>query len=406
VASLGSIVVVGASLAGLRAVEALRRLGFEGRLSLVGAESHLPYDRPPLSKAVLAGTREPDSIALTKPESFDALELDLHLGVRAEALDLAKRWVVLENGKRLAYDGLLIATGARPRRIPGMSDFSGIHTLRTLDDCLAIRAELDRTPKVAVVGAGFIGAEVAATCRERGLDVAMIETFPTPLATALPREIGEVCADIHRDHGVHLRLGVRVEAFEGGDRVERIRLGDGSRVEADVVVVGIGVTPETAWLESSGLALDDGVVCDETSATAAPGVVAAGDIARFKHLRFGESMRIEHWTHAVEQAEAAAERLLTGPEGAKPFTPVPYVWSDQYDRKFMSAGRFRPDDEMQVFHGSLEERRFVALFGREGHLVGAFAMNRAPKFMAYRRMLREGASFEDALSAARVAARS
>jgi 3-phenylpropionate/trans-cinnamate dioxygenase ferredoxin reductase subunit len=250
------------------------------------------------------------------------------------------------------------------------------------------------------VGAGFIGAEVAATCRERGLDVAVIETFETPLANALPPAIGDLCGDIHRDHGVDLRLGVRVEGFDGGDRVERLLLGDGSSVEADVVIVGIGVAPETRWLESSGLELDDGVVCDETSATAAPGVVAAGDVARFTNPRFGESMRIEHWTHAVEQGEAAAERLLTGPDGAKPFAPVPYVWSDQYDRKFMSAGRFRPDDEMQVFHGSLAERRFVALFGRNGRLVGAFAMNRAPKFMRYRRMLRENKSFDDAIAAA------
>ena len=400
-ANLQSIVVVGASLAGLRAVEALRRLGYEGRLSLVGAESHLPYDRPPLSKAVLAGTREPESIALTRPEAWEALELDLHLGIRAESLDLSERVVWLAGGRRLQYDGLLIATGASPRQIPGTPDLPGIHTLRTLDDCLAIRAELERRPKVAVVGAGFIGAEVAATCRERGLDVAMIEAFPTPLAAALPREIGELYADIHRDHGVDLRLGVGVAGFDGGQRVERVRLADGSSVEADVVVVGIGVVPETGWLESSGLELDNGVVCDETSATAAPGVVAAGDIARFSNPLFGESMRVEHWTNAVEQGEAAAERLLTGPDGAKPFAPVPYVWSDQYDRKLMSAGRFRPDDEMQIHHGSLDERRFVALFGRGGRLVGALAMNRAPKFIKYRRMLREGASFENAVAAAK-----
>ena len=400
-AKLESIAVIGASLAGLRAVETLRRLGFEGRIHLVGAEQHLPYDRPPLSKAVLMGEREPDAVGLTKPEAFDALDLDLRLGSRAASLDLEGRAVLLEDGDRVEFDGLLIATGATPREIPGTPPLAGIHVLRTLDDCMAIREALDASPRVAVVGAGFIGAEVAASCRERGLDVTMIETFETPLANALNRQIGDLVADVHSDHGVDLRCGVCVESFEGESRVERVKLGDGGVVDADVVIVGIGVFPETRWLEGSGLELDNGVVCDETCATKAPDVVAAGDVARWTNPLFGESMRVEHWTNAVEQGEAAAERLLTGPDGAKPFAPVPYVWSDQYDRKIMSAGLIRPDDEMQVFHGSLEERRFVALFGREGRLSGALAFNRAPKFMPYRRMLRESVSYEDAIAKAK-----
>lgn len=396
-ASLNSIVVVGGSLAGLRGVEALRRLGFEGRLSLVGAEPHRPYDRPPLSKDFLQGKREPADIELAKPENFDALELDLHLGRRAESLDVAARKVTLDDGSELDFEGLLIATGATPRNLPNTPELPGIHTLRTLDDALAIRAALAASPRVAVVGAGFIGAEVAASCRALGLDVTMIEALPTPLANALPHEIGDICAAVHRDQGVDLRCDAFVDGFEGSDRVSGVRLQDGSVVAADLVIVGIGVVPETAWLESSGLQLDNGVVCDETS-LAAPGITAAGDVARWTNPRFGISMRVEHWTNAVEQGEACAERLLCGDGEAKPFDPVPYVWSDQYDRKIMSAGSIQPDDEMRIFHGSLEERRFVALFGRGGKLSGALCFNRAPQLMRYRRMLREGASWDDAVA--------
>ncbi|MDH3214397.1 MAG: NAD(P)/FAD-dependent oxidoreductase, partial [Myxococcales bacterium] len=234
-AALERIVVVGASLAGLRAVEALRRRGYEGRLVLVGAEPHRPYDRPPLSKDVLRGAREPDRIALVTPEAFDALDLDLRLGTRATALDRSERAVVLDDGERLAFDGLLVATGAAPRNLPGTPALDGIHTLRTLEDCLAIRADLERAPRVAVVGAGFIGAEVAATCRQRGLDVTLIERLPVPMAATLGLEIGAICAATHRDQGVDLRCGVRVDGFEGGERVERVRLSDGSTVAADVV---------------------------------------------------------------------------------------------------------------------------------------------------------------------------
>jgi NADPH-dependent 2,4-dienoyl-CoA reductase/sulfur reductase-like enzyme len=399
VAGLGTIVVVGGSLAGLRGAEALRRLGHAGRLVLVGEERHRPYDRPPLSKEVLRGERAPEAIGLAKPESFDALDLDLRLGRRATRLDLAARRVALDDGESLAWDGLLIATGASPRRLPGTPDLAGIHVLRDLDDCLAIRAELERRPRVAVVGAGFIGAEVAASCRALGLAVTVIETLPLPMAGAVAREVGEVIAAVHRDHGVDLRLGTRVAGFEGSGRVERVLLGDGSSVPADVVVVGIGVAPATGWLESSGLALDDGVVCDAACAASAPGVVAAGDVARWYNPLFDESMRVEHWTNAVEQANAAAARLLEGP-GAPAFASVPFVWSDQYDCKIQAAGRPRPDDEIRIVHGTLEERRFVALHGRKGRLVGAVAMGRVRQLVALRRAIRAGVGFEDAVRGA------
>jgi NADPH-dependent 2,4-dienoyl-CoA reductase/sulfur reductase-like enzyme len=393
-----SVAIVGMSLAGLRCAETLRRAGFDGRIDAIGAEEHLPYDRPPLSKELLAGKWEPDEIVLRK-QGVDDLELEWRLGRRAVALDLATRRVELDDGDSVSFDGLVIATGSEPRRLPPAmgSGLDGVFVLRTLDDALAIRGRLDAHPRVVVIGAGFIGAEAAATCRGRGLDVTVLEALPQPMVRGLGNEIGAVCAALHRDHGVDLRLGVSVEALEGDGRVERVRLADGSVIDADLVVVGIGVTPATGWLEGSGLPIADGVVCDET-VLAAPGVVVAGDAARWPNPLFdGESMRLEHWTNATEQGVAAAERLLAGDGVAQPFAPVPFVWSDQYDVKIQSVGRFNADDELHVAHGTLEERRFVALFGRRGRLVGALGFGRPRQVMQYRRMISERRSFAEAL---------
>jgi NADPH-dependent 2,4-dienoyl-CoA reductase/sulfur reductase-like enzyme len=269
--------------------------------------------------------------------------------------------------------------------------------LRTLDDALVLRADLARGPRVAVIGAGFIGAEVAATCRARGLAVTLIEALPRPLARALPAALGEVIEGLHRDHGVDVRCGAGVARLEGRGRVEAVALSDGARVSADVVVVGIGVAPETAWLDGSGLELRDGVVCDATC-LAAPGIVAAGDCARWPNPLFGEEMRVEHWTHAVEQGEAAARRLLAGDGEAAPFAPVPYFWSDQYDRKLQFAGRARADDELRVVQGALAERRFVAVVGRAGRLVGAFAMNRPAALIKLKKQIADRAALSDALA--------
>jgi NADPH-dependent 2,4-dienoyl-CoA reductase/sulfur reductase-like enzyme len=399
--ALQTVVVVGASLAGLRATEALRRDGFEGQIVLVGAEAHLPYDRPPLSKQLLAGEWEPQELVLRRAP-YDELELDLRLGVRATALDAAAKVVTLDTGEELAFDGALLATGATPRTLPGTPDLDGIFVLRTVDDALDLRARLDGHPRVVVVGAGFIGSEVAATCRGRGLQVTVLEALPAPLVRGLGETLGMVCGELHRDHGVDLRLGVGVAAIEGDGKVERVRLDDGSAVDADVVVVGVGVVPVTDWLEGSGLTLDNGVVCDETL-LAAPGIVAAGDVARWPNPMFdGEMMRLEHWTNAAEQGVAAARRLLvTDDSEAVPYAPVPFVWSDQYDRKIQTVGHFRGDDDMEVVHGTLEERRFVALFGRGGRLVGALGFSMPAKVMQYRKMIEERASFEDALERAR-----
>ena len=404
-----TVVVVGASLAGLRAVEELRHQGFEGAITVVGAEPHLPYDRPPLSKQLLAGEWGLDRVALTVPTpgGLDGLGVDWRLGTRAVGLDTARRRVALEGGEELPYDGLVIATGATPRRLPGTDGLAGVHTLRTLDDALAIRAELDAgAGRVAVIGAGFIGAEVAATCRARGHAVTLLEALPVPLERALGREMGTVVAELHRDHGVDLRLGVGVAGFEGDGRVERVRLADGSAVPADLVVVGIGVSPATDWLAGSGLALDDGVVCDATT-LAAPGIVVAGDVARWPSRRLGELVRVEHWDNAVAMGAHAARRLLAEPpfssgDGGEvePYDPVPWFWSDQYDRKVQLAGWTAGAEEVAVVDGSTDERRFVAIYRRGGALAGVLSMNRPRPLVTYRRLVEEGASWEDAMAQA------
>jgi 3-phenylpropionate/trans-cinnamate dioxygenase ferredoxin reductase subunit len=254
---------------------------------------------------------------------------------------------------------------------------------------------------VGVVGAGFIGAEVAATCRARELEVTMLEPLSAPGERALGAEMGTVLADLHREHGVDLRLAVGVDGFEERDgRVAGVRLSDGAVVDADVVVVGIGVIPTTDWLETSGLELDDGIVCDETL-LAAPGVVAAGDIARWPNARFGRTMRIEHWENAIQQGEAAGRRLLVDDADAERFDPVPWFWSDQYDRKIQLAGCSGPDFDVEVVVGSTDERRFVALYGRDGALAGVLGMNRPRHVMQLRQLLVDGCTWDDALAAAR-----
>jgi len=397
---LERIVVVGASLAGLRAAETLRREGYAGALAVVGAEDRLPYDRPPLSKEILTGKWEPERTALRSPGTWHDLAADWRLGRRAVRLDTAAREVVLDGGARLGFDGLIIATGTRARRLPGTPPLAGIHTLRTLDEALAIRAALERGPRVCVVGAGFIGAEVAASCRARGLDVTLVEALPVPMAGALGVRMGAFCASLHGDHGVHLRAGVGVAGFEGGERVAAVRLADGTRVPADLVVVGVGVVPETDWLEGSGVEVGDGVVCDARCATAVPGVYAAGDVVRWHNPVYDASMRVEHWTHAVEQGIAAAENLLAGPASARPFASVPFFWSDQYDLKIQMAGHPRADDETLVAHGKEGERRFVVLYGRKGRLVAALGVNRARLVVQYRNLIREGATWEAAVARA------
>jgi 3-phenylpropionate/trans-cinnamate dioxygenase ferredoxin reductase component len=397
-----TVVVVGASLAGLRACEAFREEGFEGRIVLVGAEGHMPYDRPPLSKEILLGKWESDKIALRRG-GLDDLGLEFRRAIRAASVDPAARTVTLEDGDTLQYDGLVIATGARARRLEMADGFDGVHYLRTLDDALALRAHLESAalrgaPRVCVVGAGFIGCEVAATCRQRGLDVTIVEPLAAPMVRALGRHLGGLAALLHRDHGVDLRCATGLQAIEGNGRVESLKLSDGKSVTCDVLVIGVGVQAETAWLESSGLPLEDGVLCDEYCSVA-PGIVAAGDVARWKSLRrSGFGIRIEHWTHASAMGRAAALRLLRGQDGVEPYDPVPYVWTDQFGVKIQMCGHPGPDDEVHLVDGVFEEFRFVSLFAREGKLTAVVGMRRPRLVMEYQALLEEGATIDQALA--------
>ncbi|HEY5250921.1 MAG TPA: FAD/NAD(P)-binding oxidoreductase [Acidimicrobiales bacterium] len=396
-----TIAVVGASLAGLRAAETLRGEGYGGRIVLIGAETHEPYDRPPLSKQLLAGTWGLDRVRLRDPEKIAALGLDLRLGHRAMALDVVGHTLELDDGDRVTFDGCVVATGAHPRSLPDTAHLSGVHTLRTLEDCFALGAEMtgDAT-RLVVVGAGFIGSEVAATCRGLGVQATVVEALPVPLSRVLGDRIGAVCAALHTEHGVEVRTGVGVsrlvtEPSSTGERVTGVGLIDGSVIPADVVVVGIGVVPTTDWLTGSGLDVDNGVRADATL-HAADDVVVAGDMARWFDERIGDEIRIEHWTNAAEQGAAAARSLLAGRRQAVSYSPVPYFWSDQYDTKIQMIGHPHPDDEIIVVDGTLEDRRFVALYGRAGKLTAAIGFGRPRQLMGFRPMVEAQVSLDEA----------
>lgn len=395
---LGKIAVVGASLAGLRAVEFIRRAKFAGELVLVGDERRLPYDRPPLSKEVLRGEWNEERIGL-RQKSYDELKVELALGRRAIALRTEEREVELEGGDMIEYDGLVIATGGNARKLPNQPALDGVFTLRTLDDSLQICAALDAKPRVAVIGAGFIGAEVAASARQLGLDVTMIEALETPLARTLGPELGRILQRVHERRGVRVLTGRKVERFEGTDRVTGLTLDDGTTVACELVVVGIGMAPSVSWLEGSGVDVDDGVRCDETLAASVPGIVAAGDVANWHNPLFRERMRVEHWTNAVEQARHAVGTLLAAPGEAEPFSSAPMFWSDQFDTKIQGAGSPRPSDDLTVF-GPTEGGKLLALYARAGRLVGAVTFNQPPKLIQLRMLIAKRGSLDEALKIA------
>jgi NADPH-dependent 2,4-dienoyl-CoA reductase/sulfur reductase-like enzyme len=380
-----TIAVVGASLAGLSAARALREHGHDGRIVVIGDEVHAPYDRPPLSKEFLAGTASLDDIALGSPDD-EALDLDWRLGCRAVGLERLTRTVRLENGTEVRADGVVLATGARARRLPGSDGLAGVHVLRSLDDAIALREALAAAGRVVVIGAGFIGAEVASTARQLGLDVTVVETQPVPLAGPLGAELGAVCAELHADHGTRLLTGRGVAGLLGTDRVEAVELTDGTRLPADVVVVGIGATPNIEWLADSGVALGNGVLTDEQCATNVPGVVAVGDCAAAWSVPAERNVRIEHWTHALEQATTAAATLL-GSASPTP-TPVPYFWSDQYGARIQFAGSRREGDVARVVEGSYLDRSFLVVYERDDVPVAVLGMDQPRLFTRWRRQLR------------------
>lgn len=394
------LVVVGASLAGLRAVEAARKAGHSGTITLIGAEPHLPYDRPPLSKAYLdplAPGARPEPPTFRADEVLrDELGVDLVLGAPATGLDTGRKRVLIGD-RTVEYDAAVIATGATARSLPGTRNLAGVHTLRTLDDAVAVRAAFEANAKTVVVGGGFIGSEIASGARGRGLHAAVVEAQPTPLVRAVGEVMGEACASLHHNNGTDLRCGVGVVGLDGDGRVERVLLSDGAVLDADLVVVGIGAVPATDWLEGSGLLLDDGVVCDETLFTGVDGVYAAGDVARWHNPVFDRAMRLEHWTSAAEQGALAARNALQ-PEVARPYWTVPYFWSDWYGSRIQFVG-VPQADEVRVVEGDVTyDGRCVALYRAGDRLVGALAVNRQSVIMKYRGMITKNASWDDALA--------
>jgi NADPH-dependent 2,4-dienoyl-CoA reductase/sulfur reductase-like enzyme len=407
IANDDTVVVVGASLAGWRAVETLRAEGFEGDVTLVGEELHLPYDRPPLSKQVLAGTWPPERVVLADRHRSSALRVHEVLGHRAVRLDVADRQIEIDDGTLLTGDAIVLATGASPRRLPGTEELGphdGLFTLRTLDDSLALRSALTarESCRVVVIGAGFIGAEVASTCAALGCQVTVLEAMEIPLGNVLGPQIGAYCATLHADHGVDLRTGAGVAGIqraEGSRGGLVVALSGGDSIEAHVVVVGIGVLPSVGWLDASGLTLENGVVCDDRL-FAADAIVAAGDMARWNWRHDGqeELIRIEHWQLAAEAGVAAARSLLAGRAAAVAFNPVPYFWSDQFDIRFQVLGNPGGTDDVEIVEGSLDEGKFVALFGRAGRLRAVMAIGKPRQLMGFRPLLEAGSSWDDALA--------
>ena len=402
----GTVVVIGASLAGLRAAEEVRHEGHTGPVVIVGEEIHAPYDRPPLSKQLLSGKWEVERTHHHTPDAHDALGLEFRLGRRATALDTGTRTVACSDGTELAYDGLVIASGAATRSLPGTEGMPGVWMLRTLDDCLGIKAGLAAAgdaPRVVVIGAGFIGSEVAATCHGMGAQVTLLEAYHTPLARVLGDEMGRACADLHLANGMDLRCNITIDHLEsdplGLDPVV-VWLDDGTRLPADVVVVGIGVTPSVDWLASSEITLENGVVCDG-ALFAADRVVAAGDVANWLRQSTGRPTRVEHWTNAAEGGPAAARNLLAGSAAAVAYDPVPFFWSDQYAAKIQMIGLPGPDDEVVVVSGSGTEGKMIALYRTGDRLGAVLSISQPAKLMGYRPLLAAGASFDAALAHAR-----
>ena len=402
---MNTIVIVGSSLAGLRAAETLRQEKFDGRIVMIGAEDRAPYDRPPLSKKVLSGEWDADRVTLRKPDDLATLNLEWKLGLPAVDVNTSERTISLASDETIAFDGLIIATGGIVKRLPNQPSWRGVHTLRTLDDSLALREELTEGRRVVVIGAGFIGLEVAATARGRGCDVTVLEGLEAPMIRGLGAEMGRNAALVHEDNGVGLRFGVRVSGLVEGEPgvVAGVALESGEVVPADVVLVGIGVAPSTNWLTTSGLTIRDGVVCDRTLNAGVRGVYAAGDVCRWHNDLYDREMRVEHWTTASEQGAAAARNLLAVARGdePRPFVDVPFFWSDQFTARIQFVGRVEGGENVSIVVGSPEERQFVALYETDGRLVAALGVSRPRQLMPFRKLIGERATMEQAMELVR-----
>jgi 3-phenylpropionate/trans-cinnamate dioxygenase ferredoxin reductase component len=366
-----TFIIVGASLAGAKAAESLRGEGFEGRVVLIGEEASLPYERPPLSKDFLRGETDRAGTQVHDEGFYSEHEIELRSATRAEGIDVASREVVLTGGERLRFDRLLLATGAAVRRLPVEgAELDGVRYLRSVEDSEALRERLQPGSRIAVVGAGWIGAEVAASARQRGAEVTLIDPLEVPLQRVLGTAVGGVYRDLHGEKGVDLRLGVGVESFEGRGRVERVLISSGESIDADTVVIGVGVTPRTELAERAGLEIDNGVVVDGRLETSVPGIFAAGDVAHHSHPQFGP-LRVEHWANALNQGLAAGKAMLGDEE---PYARVPYFFSDQYDVGMEYSGYARADDDV-VFRGDPAGREFIAFWLRDDRVVAGMNVN-------------------------------
>ncbi len=379
------VAIVGASLAGLSAARALRAQGFAGRLSVIGEEARRPYDRPPLSKAFLTGDLTEIDLALEDED--DELDVNWLLGNAATRLDTSSGAIELADGTRIDADGVVLATGSRARRWPGCETMAGVHVIRTIEDAIALRGDLRPGARLVVIGAGFIGAEVASTARKLGLDVTVVEAAPTPLVAQLGGHFGSIVAAAHAHNGTTLICGVGVAGLAGGDRVTSVDLVDGRSLPADVVVVGIGGIPNIEWLDGSGLTLGNGVICGRGGETTIPNVVAVGDCAAWFDESTGAAHRVEHWTGALERPAIAVSTLLAGGVHQGTAAKPPYFWSDQYGSRIQFAGMCRPGDEIVVEAGSCEERSFVATYRRDGRIVAVLGVDQPRLFNRWRRQL-------------------
>ncbi|AKN18164.1 pyridine nucleotide-disulfide oxidoreductase [Mycobacterium haemophilum DSM 44634] len=384
------IVIIGGGLAAARTAEQLRRADYTGPLIIVSDEVHLPYDRPPLSKEMLR--KQVDDVALKPREWYDEKDITLRLGSAATSLDAHQQTVTLDDGTVLGYDQLVIATGLVPRRIPAFPDLEGIRVLRSFDESMALREHASAARHAVVIGAGFIGCEVAASLRGLGVDVLLVEPQPTPLASVLGEQIGELVARLHRDEGVDVRTGLGVAEVRGQRHVDTVVLTDGTEAPADLVVVGIGSRPATEWLDGSGIKVDNGVICDEAGRTSAPNVWALGDVASWRD-RMGHQARVEHWSNVADQARVVVPAMLgrDAPAGVV----VPYFWSDQYDIKIQCLGEPHATDIVHLVED--DGRKFLAYYERDGVLVGVVGGGMSGKVMKVRSKIAAGTPISEML---------
>ena len=384
------IVIVGGGLAAARTAEQLRRADYTGPVMIVSDEVHLPYDRPPLSKEVLR--KEVDDVALKPRDWYDENDITLRLGSAATSLDTHEQTVTLDDGTVLGYDELVITTGLVPRRIPAFPDLEGIRVLRSFDESMALREHASAARRAVVIGAGFIGCEVAASMRGLGVDVVLVEPQPQPLAAVLGEQIGELVARLHRDEGVDVRLGLGVAEVRGEGHVDTVVLTDGTEVPADLVVVGIGSRPATEWLDGSGIEVDNGVICDEAGRTSAPNVWALGDVASWRNP-MGHQARVEHWSNVAEQARVVVPAMLGRDTPSN--VVVPYFWSDQYDIKIQCLGEPHATDIVHLVED--DGRKFLAYYERDGVLVGVVGGGLPGKVMKVRGKIAAGTPISEML---------